>query len=106
MPSGGFTTTRGSSARRRTTYWPDNQDRPTIEEISGKGKLQVFHHTCQVAHPDWVMTYRDRPAMLASRQRLLADVVPHGASLVFTHHIFPGWGRIVPTDAGYRWAEA
>jgi len=66
----------------------------------------VFHHTCQVAHPDWVMTYRDRPAMLASRQRLLADVVPHGASLVFTHHIFPGWGRIVPTDAGYRWADA
>ncbi len=63
----------------------------------------LFHHTCEVAHLDWVMTHRDTPAMIASRRRLIAAAVPHGAMLVFTHHIFPGWGRIVATDGGYRW---
>ena len=63
----------------------------------------LFHHTCEVAHLDWVMTHRDIPAMIASRRRLIAAAVPHGAMLVFTHHIFPGWGRIVATDGGYRW---
>ena len=65
----------------------------------------LFHHTCEVAHLDWVMTHRDTPAMLASRQRLMAEAVPRGATLVFTHHIFPGWGRIVSTAEGYRWDD-
>ncbi|MCA1598304.1 MAG: Nif3-like dinuclear metal center hexameric protein, partial [Chloroflexi bacterium] len=64
------------------------------------------HHTCEVTHPEWVMTHRDTPAMLASRQRLMAEAVPRGATLVFTHHIFPGWGRIVATEAEYRWDDA
>jgi glyoxylase-like metal-dependent hydrolase (beta-lactamase superfamily II) len=63
----------------------------------------LFHHTCEVAHLDWVMTHRDTAAMIASRQRLITDAVPRSATLVFTHHIFPGWGHIVSTDTGYRW---
>jgi glyoxylase-like metal-dependent hydrolase (beta-lactamase superfamily II) len=66
----------------------------------------LYHHTCEVAHPDWVMTHRDTAAMIASRQRLLADAVPRGALMVFTHHIFPGCGRIVSTEGEYRWVDA
>ena len=65
----------------------------------------LFHHTCEVAHLDWVMTHRDTPAMIASRRRLIAEAVPRGATLVFTHHVFPGWGRIVATNGGYRWVD-
>jgi len=66
----------------------------------------LFHHTCEVAHLDWVMTHRNTPAMIASRRRLIADAVPRAATLVFTHHVFPGWGRIVATNGGYRWDDA
>jgi len=52
------------------------------------------------------MTHRDTAAMIASRQRLLADAVPRGALMVFTHHIFPGCGRIVSTEGEYRWVDA
>jgi glyoxylase-like metal-dependent hydrolase (beta-lactamase superfamily II) len=63
----------------------------------------LFHHTCEAEHLEWVMTERDTPAMIASRRRLVAEAVPSRAILVFTHNVFPGWGRIVAGDAGYRW---
>jgi hypothetical protein len=41
--------------------------------------------------------------MRASRERFLAEGVPSGATINFTHERFPMWGRIVATDDGYRW---
>lgn len=66
----------------------------------------LFHHACEVAHPEWVMVGRDKAAMVASRQRLSADAVSTDAILTCTHNIFPGWGRIVRADTGYRWDDA
>ncbi len=66
----------------------------------------LFHHPCEVSHPDWVMVGRDKKAMIASRQRLIADAVSTGATLVATHNVFPGWGRIIRVGTGTRWEDA
>ncbi|HEX5504726.1 MAG TPA: MBL fold metallo-hydrolase [Thermomicrobiales bacterium] len=66
----------------------------------------LFHDACEVAHLDWAAPWVDLPAMRASRERLLAEAVPAGAALVFTHALFPPWGRIgggADTASGYRW---
>src|SRR5262249_2169652 len=63
----------------------------------------LYHHICEAEHPDWVMTERDKPAMLASRRRFLAEAVPSQATVVFTHAVFRGWGGVVASAGGYRW---
>ena len=63
----------------------------------------LFHHACQVEHLDW--RFPHQAAIPAARRRLLRAAVREDALLVFAHHHFPGWGRIVPTDAGYRWED-
>jgi glyoxylase-like metal-dependent hydrolase (beta-lactamase superfamily II) len=65
----------------------------------------LLHHPCEVEHLDWVLAHRDQAAMRASRDRLLAMAVPRGATLVFSHALFPPWGRIVPNGDGFRWEE-
>jgi len=66
----------------------------------------LFHHPCEVEHPDWVSPGRDRDALRASRERLIAEAVPARATLVFSHARFAPWGRIVPAGGGYRWTRA
>jgi glyoxylase-like metal-dependent hydrolase (beta-lactamase superfamily II) len=64
----------------------------------------LFHHSSEVDHPDWMVPWADQRQMLASRRRLLTDAAPTGALVVFTHESFPPWGRIVGDEAsGYRW---
>lgn len=63
----------------------------------------LFHHACEVEHLGWVPKGRDPAVTRAARERLLAEAVPSRATLVFTHHDFPGWGRIVASGAGHRW---
>jgi glyoxylase-like metal-dependent hydrolase (beta-lactamase superfamily II) len=63
----------------------------------------LFHHASEISHLDWASPWVDLPAMRASRDRILADVVPSGAIVNFTHERFPMWGRIVATENGYRW---
>lgn len=63
----------------------------------------LFHHTCEVEHLDWISRGRDRDLARASRSRVLAEAVPGRATLVFSHRPFPGWGRVIRTEAGYRW---
>src|SRR3954454_22457751 len=63
----------------------------------------LFHHACEVANPGWASPGRDREALLASRGRLSAEAVATGATLAFSHELFPPWGRIVAADGGYRW---
>ncbi|MHB8645575.1 MAG: MBL fold metallo-hydrolase [Thermomicrobiales bacterium] len=65
----------------------------------------LLHHPCEVAHLDWVLVNRDQAAMRASRDRLIAAAVPQGATLVFSHALFPPWGRIVPDGDGFRWVD-
>ncbi|HEX3723709.1 MAG TPA: MBL fold metallo-hydrolase [Nitrolancea sp.] len=66
----------------------------------------LIHHAAEVAHVDWISPGRDQAAMIASRQRLIDESVPTGALCLYTHHQFPGWGRIVADNGGYRWVRA
>ena len=66
----------------------------------------LFHHAAEIAHPQWVSPGRDVSAMLASRQRLMADAVASRATLVFAHEPFPPWGQIVATADGNRWERS
>jgi glyoxylase-like metal-dependent hydrolase (beta-lactamase superfamily II) len=63
----------------------------------------LFHHGCEVAHPDWTPPGRDVTAALAARERLLAEAAADDALLTFAHERFPPWGRVVRTGDGYRW---
>jgi glyoxylase-like metal-dependent hydrolase (beta-lactamase superfamily II) len=65
----------------------------------------LFHHTCEVEHPDWVSPGRDQAAMRQSRDLLFAAAMAEVPILVYAHHPFPGWGRIRPKGAGYTWEE-
>ncbi len=63
----------------------------------------LMHHPCEATHRDWVLANRDQAAMRASRDRLFAVVVPQCATLVFSHALFPPWGRIVSDGDDFRW---
>jgi glyoxylase-like metal-dependent hydrolase (beta-lactamase superfamily II) len=63
----------------------------------------LFHHPCEVRNLDWVSSGRDAKVMRASREKLLAEAVPAGATIVWTHSLFPGWGKIVREADRYRW---
>jgi glyoxylase-like metal-dependent hydrolase (beta-lactamase superfamily II) len=66
----------------------------------------LFHHACEISHPDWVSPGRDPAVMRASRLHLMADAARDRATVVFSHERFPGWGRIAGTDGVYRWEHA
>ncbi len=66
----------------------------------------LFHHPCEVSHPDWIPPRRDLAATRASRSRLFAEAVPGRATVVFSHGRFPAWGRIIPAGGGFRWERA
>jgi glyoxylase-like metal-dependent hydrolase (beta-lactamase superfamily II) len=72
---------------------------------SGSGTFfyagDLFHHPCEVEHPEWVPPQRDPQVARASRERFTAGAA--GATVVFSHSPFPGWGRIVHEAGGYRW---
>ncbi|MGH2403524.1 MAG: MBL fold metallo-hydrolase [bacterium] len=63
----------------------------------------LFHHACEVAHPDWTPPKRDPAIVRRSRERLLAEAAASSATVVFTHERFPGWGRIATAPDGFRW---
>jgi glyoxylase-like metal-dependent hydrolase (beta-lactamase superfamily II) len=66
----------------------------------------LFHHPIEVVHLDWVSQGRDAAAMLASRERLVAEALDADALLVASHIAFPGFGRLRQTAEGLRWVEA
>ena len=63
----------------------------------------LFHYAAEVEHLDWMDGGREPVAMRASREQLLAEVADTNAVLLYTHSPFPGWGRIVSGDNGFRW---
>jgi glyoxylase-like metal-dependent hydrolase (beta-lactamase superfamily II) len=66
----------------------------------------IAHYAVEFEHLDWLTpTRRDAGAMLASRQRVLPQIVAENALVTWSHARFPGWGRIIPADDGYRWQQ-
>jgi glyoxylase-like metal-dependent hydrolase (beta-lactamase superfamily II) len=64
----------------------------------------LVHYAAEFTHLDWVMpSRRDAVAMRASRERVLPRIVAEDALVTWSHARFPGWGRIVAVDGGYRW---
>lgn len=64
----------------------------------------IAHYAVEFEHLDWLIPIRrDAEAMLASRQRILPQIVAEDALVTWSHARFPGWGKIVAVDGGYRW---
>jgi glyoxylase-like metal-dependent hydrolase (beta-lactamase superfamily II) len=63
----------------------------------------LFHHASLVEHPERGPDWQDRTQTRLSRERLIAEAVATQATLVFTHALFPPWGRVVSAGSGYRW---
>lgn len=58
----------------------------------------LYHHPVEFIHPEWMVSWADAEANLASRRRLLSDAVPERAWLVAAH--IPGIGRL-SADGSY-----
>ena len=62
-----------------------------------------FHHPCQIAKPDWATIVDfDEKEGVATRKRVLSDIVDSGAVLVGTHFCEPCCGTVVTDGASYR----
>ena len=85
----------------------DSPGHHVVRLTSGGERLyatgDLYHHVCEVEHPDWVSPGRDPVASRTSRERLAAEMAATGATVVFSHEPFPPWGRIVATPGGHRW---
>jgi glyoxylase-like metal-dependent hydrolase (beta-lactamase superfamily II) len=82
-----------------------------IMRVRSKGESfyylgDLFHYAAEVEHLDWMDPGRNPTKMRQSRQRLLDEVADTNAILLYTHSPFPGWGRIVSAESGYRWEWA
>jgi glyoxylase-like metal-dependent hydrolase (beta-lactamase superfamily II) len=74
---------------------------------SGSGRFyalgDLFHHACEVEHPDWAVPWAEGETMRASRARFMREAADSQATVAFAHEPFPPWGRIVRADGGYCW---
>lgn len=61
----------------------------------------LFHATVEVEHPEWMATWAEPAAMLASRERFIATTLREGAELIAAH--IAGVGRLEATATGARW---
>ena len=82
-----------------------------IVRVSSQGETfyalgDLFHHTAEVEHLDWVAPWVDRPSMLRSREKLLVEAKQTSATLAYTHHVFPPWGSVAETDGAWQWQES
>lgn len=66
----------------------------------------LFHHACEIEHPDWSTPWVDKSAMRTSRERMLGEAASDRATLVYTHHSFPPWGSVVHAKNSYRWERS
>jgi glyoxylase-like metal-dependent hydrolase (beta-lactamase superfamily II) len=64
----------------------------------------LVHYAVEFEHPTWLTPVRrDAEAMVASRERVLPQIVAENALVNWSHAPFPGWGRIDRAGDGYRW---
>jgi glyoxylase-like metal-dependent hydrolase (beta-lactamase superfamily II) len=62
----------------------------------------LFHHSVELEHPDWMVTWAEPATMLATRQWLMHDAQAERATIIAAH-LF-GAGRIAATESGgTRW---
>lgn len=62
-----------------------------------------MHHPCQIAEPDWAVTF-DTDGTMASdcRKSLLNDIVDEPILLIGTHFAPPAAGHVIRDGAGFR----
>lgn len=65
----------------------------------------LFHHPCEVEHPDWAPVNRDLAANRTSRLRVFAEAAASRATVVFSHARFPAWGTIFASADAFRWED-
>jgi len=64
----------------------------------------LYHHTAEVARPEWACHWAEATAHNASRRAFLAAVLPENATVLASH--IEGFGQIVQADSGLRWVES
>ena len=63
----------------------------------------LVHHACEIAHMDWVPAGRSAETLRESRERVLSEAAATGATVIYSHELFPPWGRAIREGDGYRW---
>ena len=62
-----------------------------------------MHHPCQIAHPDWTVTFDEDPEAAAScRKRILEDLADSATLVIGTHFSMPTAGRIITVPEGLK----
>lgn len=64
----------------------------------------LFHHTVEVEHPDWMVIWADPEAMRTTRRWVLDQALAENALLIAAHIAAPG--RIRQTSSGLQWVDA
>ena len=64
----------------------------------------LFHFPFELEHLDWIPEGRNLDEMILSRTTVIDLVDATGASMMFTHADFPGWGTCRWIDPPHaRW---
>jgi hypothetical protein len=53
----------------------------------------LFHYPAEFSHFDWLPAFRDRVALIASREKFAPRFAAENAWLVPAHHLFPAIGK-------------
>lgn len=62
-----------------------------------------MHHPCQIAHPDWTVTFDEDPEAAAScRKRILEELADSATLVIGTHFSKPTAGRIITVTEGLK----
>lgn len=63
----------------------------------------TMHHPCQIARPDWAVTFdEDQAAAISSRKHLLQDAADSAVLIIGTHFASPTAGKIVRDKGSYK----
>ncbi|MEX0963859.1 MAG: MBL fold metallo-hydrolase [Pseudohongiellaceae bacterium] len=62
-----------------------------------------MHHPCQIAKPDWAVTFdTDKDSAVERRRMLLNDIADQPVLLIGTHFAAPAAGRVVTDGLGFK----
>ena len=62
-----------------------------------------MHHPCQIAHPDWTVTFDEDPEAAAScRKRILEELADSATLVIGTHFSKPTAGRVITIPEGLK----
>ena len=63
----------------------------------------LYHHTIEVEHPEWAVTWAEPIAIQASRAAFVREALAANAILIAAH--IPAPGRLHETGAGVAWVD-